>query len=101
MARCRTLHEIAVTATFLQQSDDELTARYLDHEVVESWKAVQKHVMYQGRISEKPPTQMTQQRTEAALRLHTRQIWQALQGAVWLGWAGAGPDPIQWTVSLS
>jgi hypothetical protein len=47
---------------FLQQSDEELTARYLDHEVVESWKAVQKHITYQGRISEKPPTQKAQQK---------------------------------------
>jgi hypothetical protein len=60
MARARTLHEIAVTAMFLQQGDEELTRRYLDHEVVESWKAVQKHVRYEERIAERPPSQKAQ-----------------------------------------
>jgi hypothetical protein len=62
MARARTLHEIAVTAMFLQQGDEDLTRRYLDHEIVESWKAIQKHVKYQERISERPPSQRVQQK---------------------------------------
>ena len=65
MARSRTLHEIAVTAMFLQQGDEELTRRYLDHEVVESWKAVQKHVKYQARIAERPPSQKAQHTLKA------------------------------------
>jgi uncharacterized protein DUF5677 len=65
MARCRTLHEIAVTAMFLQQGDEGLTRAYRDHEVVESWKAVQKHVKYQGRIAEKPPSPKIQEKLKA------------------------------------
>jgi hypothetical protein len=61
MSRCRTLHEIAVTAMFLQQGDEKLAARYIDHQVVESWKAVLKLVKYQGRISERPPSLKSQQ----------------------------------------
>jgi hypothetical protein len=61
MSRCRTLHEIAVTAMFLQQGDEKLAARYVDHQVVESWKAVLKLVKYQGRISERPPSLKSQQ----------------------------------------
>lgn len=62
MARCRTLHEIAVTAMFLQQGDEDLTTRYIDHQIVESWKAVQKHLKYQGRIAERPPSLKAQQK---------------------------------------
>lgn len=39
MSRCRTLHEIAVTAMFLERADEDLAARYINHQVVESWKA--------------------------------------------------------------
>ena len=65
MARCRTLHEIAVTAMFLQQGDEDLTRAYRDHEVIESWKAVQKHVRYQGRIVERPPSARVQLKLKA------------------------------------
>jgi hypothetical protein len=65
LARCRTLHEIAVTAMFLQQGGEALTRAYLDHEVIESWKAVQKQMTYLGRIAEKPPSATVQQRLKA------------------------------------
>lgn len=65
MARCRTLHEIAVTAMFLQQGDEELAMAYREHEVVESWKAVQKHVKYEDRLAEKPPSKRAQARLQA------------------------------------
>src|SRR5262249_44281282 len=87
MARCRTLHEIAVTAMFLQQGDEELTRRYVDHQVVESWKAVQKHVKYQRRISERPPSEKYQQklklRYESVISKYGKQFKEQY------GWAAA------------
>ena len=85
MSRCRTLHEIVVTAMCLQQGDEAVAARYLDHQVVESWKAVQKDVRYQGRISERPPSQKAQQKLEGSLRRRSRPVRQAVQGPMRLG----------------
>src|SRR5262249_48456603 len=53
MARWRTLHEIAVTALFLQDGGDAVAARYIDHEVVESWRSAEKHRLYRDRLKEK------------------------------------------------
>ena len=39
MARCRTLHEIAVVGFFVQEHGEETAARYLAHDVIESWRA--------------------------------------------------------------
>jgi hypothetical protein len=90
MARARTLHEIAVTAMFLQQGPEELTRRYLDHDVVESWKAVQKHVKYQGRIAEKPPSQRAQQTLKARYDLVVAKYKKPFKEQY--GWAAAALD---------
>jgi hypothetical protein len=39
MARCRTLHEIAVVSFFIQKHGDETAERYLAHDAIESWRA--------------------------------------------------------------
>jgi len=43
MARWRTLHEIAVVAAILLQYGDEITERYLEHQYVESKRALEKY----------------------------------------------------------
>lgn len=48
MARWRTLHEITVVATLIADHDDDLAKRYLDHEVVESKRALDLHREYQA-----------------------------------------------------
>ena len=54
MARWRTLHEIAVGALFLQQHDEGLAERYVDHEVVESYKAAHEYQDYVDRLGVEP-----------------------------------------------
>ena len=39
MARWRTLHEIAIVAFLIQQNGEDLAKRYVDHQVVESFRA--------------------------------------------------------------
>ena len=39
MARWRTLHEIAVTATFIRDEGGDCARRYMDHEIIESHRA--------------------------------------------------------------
>lgn len=39
MARCRTLHEIAIVSFFIQQHGEETAVRYLAHDAIESWRA--------------------------------------------------------------
>ncbi len=43
MARWRTLHEITVVAALIADHDDDLARRYLDHEAVESKRALDLH----------------------------------------------------------
>lgn len=43
MARWRTLHEIAVVAAILLQYGDEITERYIEHQYVESKRALEKY----------------------------------------------------------
>jgi hypothetical protein len=43
MARWRTLHEIAVVAAVISQHGDEITERYIEHQYVESKRAMEKY----------------------------------------------------------
>ena len=45
LARWRTLHEITVVCLLLSDGDDELSRRYLDHEFVESKKAMDRFLI--------------------------------------------------------
>jgi Family of unknown function (DUF5677) len=49
-ARWRTLHEIAVVASFIQQSGNEVAERYLLHNHIESYKAAQQYQNYFVRL---------------------------------------------------
>ncbi len=70
---------------FLQQGDDKLAARYIDHQVVESWKAVLKHVKYQGRISERPPSLKAQQTLKIRYDSVVAKLRKGIQRTVRLG----------------
>ncbi len=50
-ARWRTAHEIAVVATFLVQHEEEVAKRYLEHEAVESYKAMLKYQEYAEQLN--------------------------------------------------
>jgi hypothetical protein len=55
-ARWRTLHELAVVASFLREHDDDVARRYLEHDSVQIYKAALMHRRYADRINEEPPT---------------------------------------------
>lgn len=54
MARWRTLHEVAVVMEFLREHGEEVAKRYVDHQVVESWKAAQLHQEKCARLGQDP-----------------------------------------------
>lgn len=54
MARWRTLHEVAVVMDFLRGHGEEVAERYVDHQVVESWKAAQLHKEKCARLGQAP-----------------------------------------------
>jgi len=49
-ARWRTAHEVAVVANFLRSKGPETARRYLEHEVVESYKAMVQYDEYADRL---------------------------------------------------
>jgi len=54
MARWRTLHEITMVATVLADGDDELSERYLAHEVVEAKQALDEYERNYREIGMRP-----------------------------------------------
>src|SRR5260370_32451533 len=44
MARWRTLHEIAVVAVVLSHHGEDIAARYVDHQAVESMRSMRKYI---------------------------------------------------------
>ena len=56
MARWRTLHEIAVVASFISSHGEELAERYVQHQHVESKRAMQKYLECQDRLGYEPLT---------------------------------------------
>lgn len=52
-ARWRALHEVAVTALFLLNYGNELSIRYYEHEVIESYRAMKHYNKYKSRLSVK------------------------------------------------
>ena len=65
IARWRTLHEIAAVAFLLQRSGESLAARYLEHEVVESFQAATAYRECSSRLGYEP---MTDEEYEATRR---------------------------------
>lgn len=55
-ARWRALHELTVTALFLEKNDDETTERYCLHEVVEAYKGACLHKKFGKRLQATPPS---------------------------------------------
>lgn len=52
-ARWRALHEIAITARFLEKHGEAASRRYLDHEYVEAYRGASQLRKYQSRINTK------------------------------------------------
>lgn len=50
-ARWRALHEVVVTTLFLLSHGNELSIRYLEHEVIESHKAMTQYTKYETRLN--------------------------------------------------
>lgn len=53
-ARWRTLHELAVTALFIQQHGDDTAKRFLEHAQVENHKAALEYAKWQQRLGVEP-----------------------------------------------
>lgn len=56
MARWRTLHEISTVASLLCKHGEQLAERYVDHQVVESYKATQDYRACSGKLGYEPMT---------------------------------------------
>jgi hypothetical protein len=54
MARWRTMHEIAVVASFIAAGGEELAERYVQHQVVESKRAANEYEKYCKRLGRRP-----------------------------------------------
>jgi hypothetical protein len=55
-ARWRTLHEVAVVASFLRAHDDEVALRYLAHDGIQAYKSALTHRVYAERLGQEPLT---------------------------------------------
>jgi hypothetical protein len=94
MARWRTLHEIAVVALFLANHDAELAKRYIDHEVVESFRAAREYQRYYQRLNDEPVADAEIEQLREARGKLVKQYGKPF--ATQYGWAAdvlASPDP--------
>lgn len=55
-SRWRTLHEIVVIASFIQDGDNELAERYLLHHTITRWRSLPDHQTYAERLFTEPFT---------------------------------------------
>lgn len=53
-ARWRTIHEIAVVASFIEGNGNDVAERYLLHQYIESYKAALQHQRYATRLKHSP-----------------------------------------------
>jgi hypothetical protein len=60
MARWRTLHEIAVVAAVILQHGDDIAVRYIDHQAVESKRAMDKYIASAPKLGYKPMSSRAQ-----------------------------------------
>ncbi|NDV28675.1 DUF5677 domain-containing protein [Desulfovibrio sp. JC010] len=56
-ARWRALHEVAVTSSFITANGQECAKRYLDHDVIESYKGMLQQKKFESRLNAEGPTQ--------------------------------------------
>jgi hypothetical protein len=66
MARWRTLHEIAVVAAVILQYGDEIAERYINHQAVESKRAMDKYIACSPQLGYRPMTRRMQARITKA-----------------------------------
>lgn len=66
MARWRTLHEIAVVAAVIFRYGDDIAIRYVEHQYVESKKAMEKYLVTSPQLGYRPLGKTTQQRIRRA-----------------------------------
>ena len=72
-ARWRSLHEMAVVASLIQEHGQELAERYLLHETIQQYKLASEYQKYYDRIGDVPPSkedfdQLKEQRDELIAR---------------------------------
>jgi Family of unknown function (DUF5677) len=73
LARARTVHEMRVIVTFIQEQGDDLAERYLAYEVVESLKAARQYDKHYKRLGFEPLITGTLDNLEkAAENYHTK-----------------------------
>jgi hypothetical protein len=65
MARWRTMHEIAVVASFIAAGGEELAERYVQHQVVESKRAANEYEKYCKRLGRRPLSKNEMKRLES------------------------------------
>jgi hypothetical protein len=56
-ARWRALHEVVSTAYFIHKHGKEAAIRFLDHEIIESYKGMIQYNKYEGRLNVEPFSQ--------------------------------------------
>ena len=72
-ARWRSLHEMAVVASFIEDQGQELAERYLLHETIQQYNLANQYQKYFGRLGHEPPSkenldQLRVQRDELIVR---------------------------------
>lgn len=87
MARWRTLHEIAVTTTFICEAGEDAAARYVAHEVVEARRAAKNYDRCQERLGYEPLDQQEIDEIEAEYREAIERFGKPFGGDY--GWAAA------------
>jgi Family of unknown function (DUF5677) len=87
LARWRTMHEIAVAAVFISEHGNACAERYIDHQIVESYKGALEYQAVQAKLGYKPISsremEEIRQQYEAMLSKHGKAF------AGQYGWASA------------
>ena len=66
MARWRTMHEIAVTASFIAANGEDLAERYILHQVVESKRGADEHEKHRKRLGTRPLRESERKKLDAS-----------------------------------
>jgi hypothetical protein len=64
-ARWRTLHEIAVIATFIRDKEQEVAKRYLDYTIIETYRELLQYKDHCEQLGHEPPTEEELRRIQA------------------------------------
>jgi hypothetical protein len=88
LARARTLHELHVTAKFINGHENDLAERYRLYEVVESLKASKKYQKYCVQLGVKPLDPETIPRLEELLNQYRTKFGEAFARSVYNGFYG-------------